>query len=110
MSAVSFIADIRAQGNQIINYRVNQDETWMVVVGISQQQARVVGHLERTRADHPDRAVVLVSHADVIKAALLYCLGMPIDSYRLFDISPASVSTLVLGDWGAKVLAMNEVP
>ncbi len=73
-------------------------------------QARVVGHLERTRADHPDRAVVLVSHADVIKAALLYCLGMPLDGYRLFDISPASISTVVMGDWGAKVLSMNEVP
>ena len=73
-------------------------------------QARVVGHLERVRGAHPDGAVVLVSHGDVIKAALLYCLGMPIDGYRLFDISPASISTLVIGDWGAKVLSMNEVP
>jgi probable phosphoglycerate mutase len=73
-------------------------------------QARAVGHLERARAAHPDQAVVLVSHADVIKAALLYFLGMPIDGYRLFDISPASISTLVVGDWGAKVLSMNEVP
>jgi len=73
-------------------------------------QARVIGHLERARGAHPHQAVVLVSHSDVIKAALLYALGMPIDGYRLFDISPASVSTLVMGDWGAKVLSMNEVP
>jgi len=73
-------------------------------------QARVVGHMERVRGSHADQAVVLVSHGDVIKAALLYCLGMPIEGYRLFDISPASVSTLVIGDWGAKVLSMNEVP
>jgi broad specificity phosphatase PhoE len=73
-------------------------------------QARVVGHMERVRGSHPDQGVVLVSHADVIKAALLYCLGMPIEGYRLFDISPASVSTLVIGDWGAKILSMNEVP
>ncbi len=73
-------------------------------------QARVVGHLERTRADYPDRTVVLVSHADVIKAALLHCLGMPLDGYRLFDIGPASISTVVIGDWGAKVLSLNEVP
>jgi probable phosphoglycerate mutase len=73
-------------------------------------QARVVGHLERVRGSHPDQAVVLVSHGDVIKAALLYCLNMPIDGYRLFDISPASISTLVIGDWGAKVLSVNEVP
>ena len=53
--------------------------------------------------------MVLVSHADVIKAALLYCLAMPLDGYRRFEISPASISTLVIGDWGAKVLSMNEV-
>jgi broad specificity phosphatase PhoE len=73
-------------------------------------QARVVGHMERVRNAYREQGVVLVSHGDVIKAALLYCLGMPIDGYRLFDIRPASVSTLVIGDWGAKVLSMNEVP
>jgi broad specificity phosphatase PhoE len=73
-------------------------------------QARAVGNLEQARGAHPNQAVVLVSHADVIKAALLYYLGMPIDGYRLFDIGPASISTLVVGDWGAKVLSMNEVP
>jgi broad specificity phosphatase PhoE len=73
-------------------------------------QARVVGHLERVRAEHPERAVVLVTHSDVIKAALLYCLGMPLDGYRLLDIGPASVSSLAMGDWGVKVVSMNEVP
>ena len=73
-------------------------------------QARVIGHLERVRGAHPDEGVVLVTHGDVIKAALLYCLGMSIEGYRLFDISPASISTLVIGEWGAKVLSMNEVP
>jgi broad specificity phosphatase PhoE len=73
-------------------------------------QARVVEHMERVRSSHPDQGVVLVSHGDVIKAALLYCLGMPINGYRLFDISPASISTLVIGEWGAKVLSLNEVP
>ena len=73
-------------------------------------QARVIEHLERVRGSHPDQGVVLVSHGDVIKACLLYCLCMPIDGYRLFDISPASISTLAIGDWGAKVLSMNEVP
>lgn len=34
------------QGCQIINYRVSDDEKWMVVVGISQQQGRVVGSMQ----------------------------------------------------------------
>lgn len=72
-------------------------------------QARVVGALEQLRHRHADRSVILVSHSDVIKAALLYHLGMPIDAYARFDIDPASVSTLVVGDWGSKVLRLNEV-
>lgn len=34
------------QGCQIINYRANADLKWMVVVGISQQQGRVVGAMQ----------------------------------------------------------------
>ncbi|KAF5664219.1 clathrin heavy chain [Fusarium circinatum] len=34
------------QGCQIINYRVNGDGKWMVVVGISSQQGRVVGAMQ----------------------------------------------------------------
>ncbi|KAL2270263.1 hypothetical protein VTJ83DRAFT_2447 [Remersonia thermophila] len=33
-------------GNQIINYRTSADGKWMVVVGISQQQGRVVGAMQ----------------------------------------------------------------
>lgn len=33
-------------GYQIINYRVSDDEKWMVVVGITQQQGRVVGNMQ----------------------------------------------------------------
>ena len=35
-----------SQNCQIINYRVSPDESWMVVVGISQQQGRVVGAMQ----------------------------------------------------------------
>ena len=34
------------QGCQIINYRVNDDEKWMVVVGISQKEGRVAGTMQ----------------------------------------------------------------
>ncbi|KAF9986069.1 hypothetical protein BGZ65_008891 [Modicella reniformis] len=33
-------------GNQIINYRVNQDERWMLLVGISSQNGRIVGAMQ----------------------------------------------------------------
>jgi probable phosphoglycerate mutase len=72
-------------------------------------QARVVRHLESVLERYPEQNVVLVSHADVIKAALLYSLGMPLEGYRSLEISPASVSVLAMGDWGIKVLSINEV-
>ncbi|WP_134500026.1 histidine phosphatase family protein [Microvirga pakistanensis] len=72
-------------------------------------QARIIHGMERLRSLHAEGSVILVSHSDVIKAALLYHLGMPIDSYGRLEISPASISTLVVGDWGSKVLRINEV-
>ena len=72
-------------------------------------QGRMVGHMEALRARFPDGAVVLVSHADVIKAALAYCLGLSLDALQRFEIAPASLSTVVIGDWGAKVVSLNEV-
>ncbi len=72
-------------------------------------QTRVVRAMEVLREAHRDGAVVLVSHSDVIKAALLYHLGLSLDAYPRIEIEPASVSTLVVGDWGAKVMRLNEV-
>ena len=71
-------------------------------------QARAMGHVERVRAAHPDATAILVSHSDVIKAVLLFALGLPLDAYGRIEVGPASISTLVVGDWGAKVLRINE--
>jgi len=72
-------------------------------------QSRVVRAIEELRGRYPNRSVILVSHSDVIKAALLYHLGLPVDAYGRLEIEPASISTLVVGDWGSKVLRLNEV-
>ena len=72
-------------------------------------QRRIVGAMEKLRRSHQDRSVVLVSHCDVIKAALLHHLGLPIEAYDRFDIDPASISTLAVGDWGSRVIRLNEV-
>lgn len=72
-------------------------------------QGRAVGFIERLRAKHPDGAAALVSHADLLKAVLAYFLGLPLDLIGRFEIGPASLSTLLVGDWGAKILTLNEV-
>ncbi len=73
-------------------------------------QLRVVAHMERVRREYPDAGVVLVSHGDVIKAGLAYYLGLAVDAWSRFDVDPASLSALLVGDWGARLRVMNEVP
>jgi broad specificity phosphatase PhoE len=71
-------------------------------------QGRVVAHIDRVRSTHPDAHVVMVSHADVIRAAVLHYVDAPLDAFDRIEINPASVSTLLVGDWGAKILSLNE--
>jgi probable phosphomutase (TIGR03848 family) len=72
-------------------------------------QARAVEATERIAAAHPGGTVVLVSHADVIKAVLAHHLGMPLDTFQRLVIAPASSSTIILPDGGAPaVLAVND--
>jgi probable phosphoglycerate mutase len=75
-------------------------------------QTRMLRWLEMVRSDHPDQAVVAVSHGDPIKSVLLYLLGLPLDAYDRIEVLPASISTVVVGGvadpWGAKLLRLNE--
>ena len=59
---------------------------------------------------HPDAAVIAVSHADVIKAALCHALGLSLDHHHRLEVSPGSISTIVGGPWGMKVHGVNELP
>jgi broad specificity phosphatase PhoE len=72
-------------------------------------QQRVVGFMEHLNRRFPDEAVVLVSHADVIRAAVGHMLGLAIDFWQRFDIGPGSITTLIVGEWGARLLTLNEV-
>lgn len=71
-------------------------------------QARAVGWVEAVRPGHPGQTIAAVSHSDVIKAVLAYYLGLPLDHLGRLEVGPASTSTLVVGDWGARLHALNE--
>ncbi len=75
-----------------------------------QVQDRVVGALFDLRQVHPDGSVVIVSHGDVIRAALLFALGMPLDFYARLEVALASISTIRLDGSGIRVLTLNEGP
>jgi broad specificity phosphatase PhoE len=70
-------------------------------------QQRAVSFIQGL-AGRGDRTLILVSHGDVIKSVVTYYLGLPIDAWPRFEISPASITTLALGEFGAKLLRLNE--
>jgi broad specificity phosphatase PhoE len=90
------------------NYRsiatIPGGESWRQV------QDRVLHALFDLRQIHPDGTVLIVSHGDVIRAALLFALGMPLDFYSRIEIAPASISTMRIEASGIRVLALNERP
>ena len=75
---------------------------------MAEAQARIVGHIERTARERDGQAIAMVSHSDMIRAAICWALGLSLDNLLRFDIEPASVSRMVVGDWGTRVVSMNE--
>jgi probable phosphoglycerate mutase len=71
-------------------------------------QRRAVEAIMTMRAEHPDDSVVVVSHGDVIRAALVFALGMPLDFYHRIEVATASLSTLRIDANGIRVIAINE--
>jgi broad specificity phosphatase PhoE len=71
-------------------------------------QRRVVEALLEMRAAHPEESVVVVSHGDVIRAALVFALGMPLDFYARIEVATASLSTMRIDANGIRVIAVNE--
>ena len=70
-------------------------------------QSRAVHLMLDLRARHDGQAVALVSHGDVIKAALAHFLGTPLDLFQRIEISLTSVSVVAIGDHGPWVLGVN---
>ena len=70
----------------------------------AEMQLRLWSTMERVAAQHRNRTIVVVSHADPIKAAVTYALGVPLDLFQRTVISPCSISVIALtevdpGNW-----------
>jgi probable phosphoglycerate mutase len=73
-------------------------------------QARAVAGIMRLAQRYPNAELVVVSHADVVKAVLGHFMGVPLDLLRRFEIAPASISQLVLFEADAQVRGINQIP
>ncbi len=74
----------------------------------AEAQQRIVRELEQLYARHdPKDLVVCVSHADPIKLAVAFYLGLPIDLFQRLAVSPGSITALYLGEAGSQLLTLN---
>jgi probable phosphoglycerate mutase len=74
-------------------------------------QRRICRELEDLTAMHgPKDVVVAVTHADPIKLAVAYYLGMPLDCFQRLVVAPASVTTLNVSEKGCQLLTLNFDP
>lgn len=68
---------------------------------------RAMAGLRRLLARHAGQHVLVVSHADVLKAMVATALGLSLDHLERFDMAPASVSILGMGDDWAQLKLLN---
>lgn len=77
--------------------------------GMVALQQRVVRHLEELRVGPDDGSTILVvSHAEPIRAALLHYANIALDDFLSIAVEPASVSTLCLDHTGVDVCRINQ--
>jgi probable phosphoglycerate mutase len=70
-------------------------------------QLRIWSTLETLAATHRNRTIVVVSHADPIKAAVTFAQGVPLDLFQRTVISPCSISVLAFTSGTPVVLSVN---
>ncbi|MDR6955799.1 broad specificity phosphatase PhoE [Ancylobacter sp. 3268] len=72
-------------------------------------QARMLAAMEQMALRAPDATVAFVTHADVIKAAVMYHLGLRLDDWWRLEIGPASITRVVVDNRGARLIGLNEL-
>jgi probable phosphoglycerate mutase len=73
-----------------------------------QAQARAVRELQEIADRHRRAAVVVCSHADVIKLLMAFFAGAPLDLFQRLVIDPASVSAVSIGEGIPRILRIND--
>jgi broad specificity phosphatase PhoE len=70
-------------------------------------QARIITELDKLSMQFGNASLAIVSHADVIKAAVGYFSATPIDLLQRIEISPCSVSVIAMDKDSARLLTIN---
>jgi probable phosphoglycerate mutase len=77
-----------------------------------ESQARYVSALERILKKYtkPQDIVAVIFHADPIKLAVAYFLGMPLDHFQRLSCETGSLTALHVTESGANLIKLNQRP
>lgn len=75
---------------------------------LREMQTRAVAEIDAVCADHPEDMIAVVSHSDVIKAIIAHYVGLHLDLFQRLVISPASLSILIFGKMGPRLVRLND--
>jgi probable phosphoglycerate mutase len=75
---------------------------------LGEAQMRMVATLDTLRSRHPKGTIAVVSHADIIKLAVAYYVGMHMDLFQRLEIMPCSLTALRFTPMGPRLLAYND--
>ncbi|MFV9506216.1 MAG: MSMEG_4193 family putative phosphomutase [Oscillochloridaceae bacterium umkhey_bin13] len=75
---------------------------------LGEAQMRMVQALDGLRTLHPKQIIAVVSHADIIKLAVAYYVGIHTDLFQRLVINPCSLTALAFEPMGPRLLALND--
>jgi probable phosphomutase (TIGR03848 family) len=75
---------------------------------LGEAQMRMVATLDSLRARHPKEIIAVVSHADIIKLAVAYYVGMHMDLFQRLEISPCSLTAIAFTPMGPRLVTYND--
>jgi broad specificity phosphatase PhoE len=76
---------------------------------MAELQIRIVAYLRQLSRNHPDDTIVLVTHGEPIRAALLYCRGIPLDDFMSVAVPVASIAELSFSTTGSSDISPRVV-
>lgn len=74
-------------------------------------QLRICQELQTLASQHaPHDLIACISHADPIRLAVAFFIGLPLDMFQRLSVSPGSLTILQLGETSTRLLALNYDP
>lgn len=74
----------------------------------AEAQIRICNEIDILSRQHEAKDLVIcVSHADPIRLAVAYFLGLPLDLFQRLYIAPASITALEIREAGSRLLSLN---